>query len=242
MGSPALPEKTVKEAQGNQCHHFSSHNPRLFSFFYPPTFQKLSILPRSLLMGYLNRPSLCEPGTKGWKSHSSVMKLRKMKTRGQARCYQPSALPGQLKPGICISILCQASSRYWIPASLENLLPPHAWLGEYKREPCLCLLPEEARWCFSEACQDLVAVIIIPISWMKSCLFCYICLLYCYVTRTHCTNYKNRLIRNSKINFCNLPKGLLFEIASGRGVTVTVITDSPAPSLAHGFFCTGSCA
>lgn len=46
------------------------------------------------------------------------------------------------------------------------------------------------------------------------------------VTRICCTSYKN--------GPCNLPKGLLFETVSERGITVTMITDSPAPSLAHG--------
>lgn len=43
---------------------------------------------------------------------SSAMELREMWLLGQARCYQPSTFPGHTKPGICISILQQASGRY----------------------------------------------------------------------------------------------------------------------------------
>ena len=43
---------------------------------------------------------------------SSVMELREMWLSGQACCYQPSTFPGHTEPGICISILQQASGRY----------------------------------------------------------------------------------------------------------------------------------
>lgn len=43
---------------------------------------------------------------------SSAVELREMWLSGQACCYQPSAFPGHTKPGICISILRQASGRY----------------------------------------------------------------------------------------------------------------------------------
>jgi len=43
---------------------------------------------------------------------SSAMELREVWLSGQACCYQPSAFPGHTKPGICISILQQASGRY----------------------------------------------------------------------------------------------------------------------------------
>lgn len=128
--------------KGSSAQPLHQSQPQPLSF-YPPTFQKLSIFPRSLLMQ-----------TVIWTSHHfviciernenpdcSVMELRKMRTPGQAHCYRPSAFPGQLKPGICISILCQASTRYII---INTSLPGERyflmldWVNIRESHTCIC--------------------------------------------------------------------------------------------------------
>lgn len=90
---------------------------------------------------YLNKPSLYDLRRKKWKSRLLCHGSRWMRTPGQAHCYRPSAFPGQLKPGICISILCQASTRYIIiNTSLpgERYLLMLDWVNIRESHTCIC--------------------------------------------------------------------------------------------------------